>query len=310
MQKKLLPITLHTLRILLGASFLFSGFVKLYPIEPFEFNFVDQGFANWYTAPFMARFIISFEFLLGLLLVLNYNLKRFTLKATIGLLIFFTLYLIFGIIKDGNTGNCGCFGTFLKMTPLESIIKNIFLLSIAFTLYFLHNDYDWKYKRAVFISSLLVSLATPMILNPIDLFMSRTQQTEKVGYKIDLDMLYNNPKYSPPTVDLREGKQIVAFFSVTCKHCRIGAFKLGILKKQHPNMPVHVILMGDTAYLKSYYRETKSEMLPISFYNDEKIFKVIGPGVPVVFVLDNGIVKSKMFGLIRDDDKELNALLD
>jgi len=42
--------------ITLGLIFVYSGYSKLLPvIETFEFSFVDSGFANWYTAPVMAR---------------------------------------------------------------------------------------------------------------------------------------------------------------------------------------------------------------------------------------------------------------
>ena len=115
----------QSLRVLLGLVFILSGYLKLYPIESFELNFIDLGVGNWYTAPFIARLLIASEFFLGLMLVFNQSLKKFTLKATIALLLFFTAYLGIQIIREGNTGNCGCFGTYLQMTPLESILKNI-----------------------------------------------------------------------------------------------------------------------------------------------------------------------------------------
>ena len=103
----------------MGAIFIFSGYTKLYPIEPFEFTFVDLGF-NWQIAPFVARLMIAIEFLIGILLVLNVNLRKFSYKLGIGILVFFCVYLILLMAILGNKGNCGCFGTYLQMTPLQA----------------------------------------------------------------------------------------------------------------------------------------------------------------------------------------------
>ena len=106
----------HSVRILLGLIFIASGLLKLFPIEPFELNFIDLGIANWFSAPIIARGLISFELLLGVFLIFDLAMKNFTIKATYGILIFFTLYLFYQLFKVGNNGNCGCFGTYLQMT--------------------------------------------------------------------------------------------------------------------------------------------------------------------------------------------------
>src|SRR4051812_41160097 len=106
------------LSVCLGLVFIYSGYSKIFPLEPFEFTFVDMGVANWYTAPIIARLLIGLEFFIGALLILNYKLRRFTIPFTVGLLSFFIIYLLIQIIKNGDTGNCGCFGESIHMTPL------------------------------------------------------------------------------------------------------------------------------------------------------------------------------------------------
>src|SRR3954468_22899618 len=91
---------------LLGLVFLYSGYTKLLPIvETFEFTFVDIGIANWYTTPIIARLLIGVELCVGVLLVLNFRLKLFTIPVAAGMLIFFTIYLLVQIAVSGNTGN-------------------------------------------------------------------------------------------------------------------------------------------------------------------------------------------------------------
>ena len=65
MKPILLKIFFFILCSIMGLVFLYSGYTKLEPIEPFEYTFVDLGVANWRIAPFMARFMIGLEFLIG-----------------------------------------------------------------------------------------------------------------------------------------------------------------------------------------------------------------------------------------------------
>ena len=90
MKPLLLKISLFILSSLLGLTFLYSGYVKLVPaIEPFEFTFVDLGVGGWRTAPFIARFMIGLEFLIGFLLITGLYIKSFSIKLTVASLILF-----------------------------------------------------------------------------------------------------------------------------------------------------------------------------------------------------------------------------
>ena len=62
-------IAVIIIRLAVGLMFIFSGLIKLYPIETFELTFVDLGLVSWSGAPFVARFLISIEILVGVLLL-------------------------------------------------------------------------------------------------------------------------------------------------------------------------------------------------------------------------------------------------
>lgn len=121
------------LRCIIALLFIVSAVSKLYPVEAFEKQLVDLGFANWCIAPIFARAIIIFELYLGISFLHNHFFKKFIIPATIGLLLAFIAHLSLQIIKFGNSGNCGCMGQLIPMTPLEAIIKNIIsIIIIAF----------------------------------------------------------------------------------------------------------------------------------------------------------------------------------
>src|ERR1035437_1879237 len=102
------------------------------------------------------------------------------------------------------------------------------------------------------------------IINPINkAFIVRSNLSE-VNYPLDLTFLYNNPSYKKPVVDLRKGKHILAFLSMSCPHCKLAALKLGIMAKNNPNLPVYFILNGDSADLKQFYAYSNTEDIPAS----------------------------------------------
>ena len=296
---------------LLGIVFLFSGYTKLFPIELFEFNFVDLGIAKWTMASIIARIIIGVEFIVGLMLLINFCWEKVAIKIAIALLLFFTAYLIFAIIKDGDKGNCGCFGTFLQMTPSQSIIKNLIMLFIAFLLMRYHSFTPklWiKYKKIIGLFLFILGLSAPFILNPVNGEVVSNFADDATNYQMDLEALYKDKNYPGPPVNLTKNKQLVAFLSLTCSHCRIAAFKLHIIKKQHPELPIYFILNGEKADIEKFHLDTRSQNVPYTLFNNPNFLKLSGPYLPAIFLLDNGIVKKK-YNYLTIDEEELVSFL-
>src|ERR1700754_913796 len=113
-------ITGLILLLALSAVFLFSAGAKLWFIEPFEWSFADILPVDMMTAGILARLFIGLEIVIGLFLLAHIFLKKFTYKASLSVLIFFTIYLVLLIIKNGNSGSCGCFGEAYQMKPLTA----------------------------------------------------------------------------------------------------------------------------------------------------------------------------------------------
>ncbi|MBL7932798.1 MAG: DoxX family protein [Bacteroidia bacterium] len=286
------------LSVLLGLIFLYSGYTKLDPvIETFEFTFIDIGVANWYTAPVIARLLIGFEFFLGALLILNYNLRKFTLPLTVSLLLFFIVYLIVQIITSGNNGNCGCFGEHLRMTPLQAILKNIVMIVLAAVVYFLYNGWKIDYNK-LFLSLIGVTVClVPFIVNPIDYTYTSNNQDEKVNYPLELNLLFepaDSSKVEVPKVELRKGKHVVAFLSLTCSHCRIAAKKFRLIKKNNPELPIYFVLNGDKSNYKAFIEDTKADNIPNSFCLGKSFVQLASAHLPRIYYLDNGIVVKKL----------------
>lgn len=296
MKKKILKITLIVFSSLMGLLFIYSAYAKLNPIEPFEYTFVDLGVSNWAIAPFVARFMIGLEFFIGLMLLFNLYLRKFTIKLTIAALLFFSIYLVGILISNGNNSNCGCFGEALVMSPLQALLKNAITLLFAVLIYKFHEGFELgKLTFWLSIMFAFTSLAMPHILNYVDLNYSEAylnKPNEK--FEIPLDTLYNHAEINAPPRTLSQGKHIIAFMSLTCQHCRIAAKKLRIMKEINPAIDMYFVLNGDDNHLSLFHKDTKSENIPFCKLHGKAFVYLAGTNLPAIYLINNSVVDHKL----------------
>lgn len=273
------------------------------PIEPFELNFIDLGIANWFTAPIIARGLIGLELLLGVFLIFNLAMNKFTIKATYSILIFFTIYLFYQILTTGNSGNCGCFGTYLQMTPLESVFKNIAMLTILIVVQFIPAKWSLPWSKIFIPLFILSSLISPYILNPPE-SLAKGHRAGAVNYPLGLKRIYSDTSIIAPAIDLTAGKHIVAFMSLTCGHCRMNALKMHVLQERNPEFPFYMLLNGDTLlHLNSFFDFSKAKNIPYSIFNSDDFFSYVDGSLPAIFWLQNDTVKFRcLYTDLNEDD--------
>lgn len=295
------------LAVSIGILFIISAVTKIYPIELFEFQFVDLGVASWSTTPYIARFFISIEFFLGMLLIVNLSLRKFTLRFAVALLLFFCIYLFYKIITEGNSGNCGCFGEIVKMSPLQGILKNIVLIIACGVCYSVSEVELWnkKWKISVVYILFIIALALGFFINPIQNTSSHIDKNT-VNYRVPLELMYDSTQVEKPSVDLMHGKHIVAFLSLSCPHCKIAAKKLAIMHKKNPELPIYLALNGDKELLASFFEYSNAAALPHHlFLGPDKWVKVAGFTLPNIMYINNSIVEKKFNGVeLNQDDIE------
>ena len=294
MSKKILFIIISAL---LGAVFLVSGYTKLDPIEPFEYTFVDLGFINWQIAPFVARFMIGLEFFIGVLLLLNLNLRKFAYKLGIATLLLFSIYLILLLVFTGNKGNCGCFGSYIEMTPLQALLKNIVMLGLFYVLNRWHEGWELpKWNAATTLCILAFSFSIPFIINTVQLNYSEAYLNKaQENFKLELDTLYQYASLNIPPKKLSEGKQIIAFMSLTCPHCRIAANKIRIIHERNPTISFYFVLNGSTEKLNPFFEATHTENIPHCMLvggNPKNHFVYLaGHNMPAIYMVNNSTVE-------------------
>jgi uncharacterized membrane protein YphA (DoxX/SURF4 family)/thiol-disulfide isomerase/thioredoxin len=286
-------ISLISLSSLLGAVFIFSGYTKLYPIEPFEYTFVDLGFISWQIAPFIARILIGLEFFIGLLLFINLNPRKIAYKLGVATLLIFCVYLVLLMLFTGNKGNCGCFGSYIQMTPLQALVKNIIMLALFFVLFKFYEGWQLPSKlRFVIVLPFLAAFVMPFVLNPVALDYSEAYLNKAdENYKLELDSLYNNAQLNIPPKSLSEGKHIVAFMSLTCPHCRIAANKMRIIHERNPAISFYFVLNGEKENLKPFFENTHTEDIPHCMLLGRNFVYLAGTNMPAIYMVNNSMVE-------------------
>lgn len=136
-----MKIIIHISRILVGALFIFSGFIKLNDPLGFSYKLEEFFSTDVLNIPFLqpyalliAVFLVVYEVVLGVFLLIGYK-PKFTVWSLLIMIVFFTFLTFYAWYFD-KVKDCGCFGDFLKLKPVESFIKDVILLVLILILFF------------------------------------------------------------------------------------------------------------------------------------------------------------------------------
>ena len=139
MKQKIMKIFVEFLRILVGAVFTFSGFVKAIDPVGSAYKIQDYFIAFGLTELFPlalpgAIFMVSAELILGILLLLG--IYRNIAIVFIALFMIFFTPLTLWVALNNPVADCGCFGDAFTITNWQSFSKNVvLLLSSVFLLF-------------------------------------------------------------------------------------------------------------------------------------------------------------------------------
>ncbi|WP_396181025.1 MauE/DoxX family redox-associated membrane protein [Flavobacterium sp.] len=323
------------IRIVVALLFIVSAIAKLYPspyfaISTFEVKqLYTLGFSES-LASYFSRILIGIEFALGFLLLNNHFLKRITIPATVGLLSVFIIHLSYvTFLSGGNSGNCGCFGELIPMTPIEAIIKNIIAVGLLIWLWkLLENDKKsnfWIVTSVTLVCILGLFMLAPMKASSVSISnsngnsnindnnnvnsnisvdtiskLSDSIKTEKIKTEKVVEAIKKEvgPKqaisgYSDLYIDIDKGQKILCFFVPGCEHCRDAAKDLNALQKKHKDFPqVQIVFMDEEAEKIPDFFKYAGKQFPHKVIDIIPFWTKLGTGkdTPGVVYLHNGNV--------------------
>jgi uncharacterized membrane protein YphA (DoxX/SURF4 family) len=159
----------HIARILVGITFIFSGFVK--GIDPWGsaykfsdyFNAMHLDWLMWAALP-MGIFLAFAEFAIGAALVFNFMMRLFSWLALL-FMVFFT-GLTLWIALENPVTDCGCFGDALVISNWETFYKNVVLIILSLVIFIYRNGFDkFPEKRTgVILSGIAVAVYAGLVI--------------------------------------------------------------------------------------------------------------------------------------------------
>ncbi len=125
-------------RILVGIVFVFSGFVKgidplgtVYRMDDYFIAFNLPWFMNF--SIYLTIFLCTMEFILGFSLLFNLWIRK-TVWLLVPMMMFFTILTFFDAVYN-IVPDCGCFGDALKITNVQTFVKNLFLMGFILMIF-------------------------------------------------------------------------------------------------------------------------------------------------------------------------------
>jgi len=276
------------IQIILGGLFILSAYSKIIMPGVVEIILVDHGiFKDRITAGYFVRILIGGELSLGLLLLQKNYLKKVIIPLTILLLAAFTIYLLYTGIILGDKDNCGCFGEMVKMSPIESILKNILMIILSATLFILNKKEGNKIILPLIL--LLISFSFVFAFAPVknvkDFKFSKYTSFEEKG-----------------RVDLSSGEKIVAVFNLECDHCQEVSRELSSLIKKNSRIPeVYILFFKEGNTTPLMFQQITGSNFPYHIISVHEFFDLIGSSPPRLYWIKDGAIKK-----IWDEDFEKN----
>ncbi len=304
--KTILPIAL---KMLLGIVFIISAVLKVVGIDRFEIYVYSYHFFSLNFSFLVARAAIVLELVLGIGLVSN-TLHKLYWWGSVVMLAGYTLLLIYAH-AIGRTDSCHCFGDYLQLDPVQSLLKNGVLL-LLFLLVFRIQEWKTPFRWLILCVAVMASSIGVFVASPPDNF------TPNYSAGHNLQVEYLDAALDQPPLDslnLRQGKQVICFYSTGCEMCQLAAHKLSLMQQFYGFPPENItnVFMGSEEGKEKFYEMSESARYrDVLFVDVPNLLKITNGNFPVIVFLENGeVVHEYGFrNMIEVEIKDFFSLID
>jgi len=281
--------------MIIGLIFILTALLKALDLTAFAMQVGAYGIVR---DPALLRGIAigatALEAALGALLVAGWRFKNLTWCATEVLLLGFAVLMAYGWLAH-DLADCGCFGKYIELPPLPSIIKNLIMMGLLGAGW-------WHYRRVVregrsqllwSRTGIALALAGCMVVLTagITVGFSETgvaamdpQTSEDVasrpfaGFRLETDR---------GTIDLGTGEYLVVMLSATCEHCIGSVEKLNEMVELG-DLPAMVCLMLGSPDGRDDFVAQTEPLFPCVPIDSLEFMNLIGDAPPRMYYVDNG----------------------
>ena len=254
---------------MLGVIFILSAAFKVISIDEFEIYIHSFGIFNFVVGTFLARVLISFEFLLGVGLILKLHYKKVWWFSLL-IMVAFTLFLGYVALFRNGDENCHCFGTIVEVKPLASIFKNI---TIILLLFLVKNEEEsmCRFRKWLIITSVLISMIVPFVCFPMDTIYNKIVSPIQDFNQTAFDQLLQDS--SMQNVVIEKEPRLFAFYVAGCKYCRLSMKKIdSFFEKNHiDKSKLVVVIVGLDNHVTQFKTETGSSEYSFYVFHNEQV---------------------------------------
>ena len=299
------PLGKSALKVLLGLVFVVSAVLKLFDMDKFEIYIYSYHFFSLNASFMVARLAIILELVLGIGLI-SHCLHKLMWWGSIAMLAGYSLLLIYAMYL-GRTDSCHCFGDFLQLDPKQSLVKNGVLMLLFLPIYRMES---WKtpFRWLILCITVMVSTIAVFVISPPDNLTSNADPEQNLQLELFNEMLDDAPL---DALNLREGKQVVCFFSTSCDYCQMAAHKLSLMQQFYgfPKENITYLFMGNEESIAKFYEESGSAQYRDVLYPDvARLLKAINGNFPTIVFLENGEVVHE-YGFRNMNEAEIQAFM-
>lgn len=299
------PLGKSALKVLLGLVFVVSAVLKLFDMDKFEIYIYSYHFFSLNPSFMVARLAIIIELVLGIGLI-SHCLHKLMWWGSIAMLAGYSLLLIYAMYL-GRTDSCHCFGDFLQLDPKQSLIKNAVLMLLFLPIYRMES---WKapFRWLILCLTVMVSTIAVFVISPPDNLTSNADPEQNLQLELFNEMLDDAPL---DALNLREGKQVICFFSTSCEYCQMAAHKLSLMQQFYdfPKENITYLFMGNEEGIAKFYEKSGSAQYRDVLYPDlARMLKAVNGNFPVVVLLEDGEVVHE-YGFRNMNESEIQAFM-
>ena len=265
------------LKVLLGLVFIVSAILKVVDMDRFEIYVYSYHFFSLNLSFIVARLAIILELVLGIGLI-SHCLHKMMWWGSVAMLVAYSLLLIYAITL-GRTDSCHCFGDYLQLDPKQSLIKNGVLL-VLFLLIYKMESWRTPFRWLILIIAIMASSIGVFVASPPDNMTSDYDPEQNLQVELFDAMLDAEPLEA---LNLREGKQVVCFFSTSCEYCQLAAHKLSLMQQFYGFPPERItyLFMGNEEGVAGFYEQSESARYRDLLHPDvSRLVKVVNGNFP------------------------------
>lgn len=241
--------------------------------------------------------LIALECALGVGLLTFYR-PRLIMSAT-GVLLLIFLGMTTWAWMTGATEDCGCFGAWIRHTPGEAAIQNLFLLAATLLAWVGSRHLQVRHTRAkawAFASACVIGLTLPVVFG-----FSVSGITQPQSKTVDIELGHLQIQ-GLGGIDLRHGAYLIILTDTECLHCREALLDLNTLAEA-TDLPAVIALCTNEESQRTMFVEEFQPMFPIGQVREDVFLRLLGEGdIPRIILVRDGRVEHVWDQTVPDKD--------